>query len=50
MYLARSTVVAVYAMLDLRGICKVYPREPFVPLTDDEKKLIRAELERAGFL
>jgi len=50
MYLAKSTVVAVYAMLDLRGICTVYPREPFVPLPDDEKAILRAELEKAGLL
>lgn len=50
MYLAKSTVVAVYAMLDLRGICTVYPREPFVPLPADEKAILRVELEKAGLL
>ncbi len=50
MYLAKSTVVAVYAMLDLRGVCTVYPREPFVPLPADEKAILRAELEKTGLL
>lgn len=50
MYLAKSTVVAVYAMLELRGICKIYPREPFISLSDKEKGLIRVELEKAGLL
>lgn len=50
MYLAKSTVVAVYTMLELRGICKVYPREPFIPLPDKEKDLIRVELQKVGLL
>jgi len=31
MYLAKSTVVAVYALLKIRGVCEAYPREPFIP-------------------
>ena len=29
MYLARSTQLAVYAMLEIRGIIKSFPRRPF---------------------
>jgi dihydrodipicolinate synthase/N-acetylneuraminate lyase len=32
MYEAGSTMVAVFAMLELRGICRAYPRPPFLPL------------------
>jgi dihydrodipicolinate synthase/N-acetylneuraminate lyase len=50
MYLAKSTIVAVYAMLELRGICKVYPRAPFLPLPEKEKELLRKELENLEVL
>ena len=36
MYLARSTQLAVYAMLEIRGILKAFPRQPFVPATSAE--------------
>lgn len=49
-YLARSTVVAVYAMLKIRGVCEAYPREPFIPLGDREVATMREELIRSGFL
>jgi len=50
MYLAKSTVVAVYALLKIRGVCEAYPREPFIPLGDRELATMREELSRKGFL
>jgi dihydrodipicolinate synthase/N-acetylneuraminate lyase len=50
MYLARSTQLAVYAMLELRGIIQAYPRSPFVAATAEEKDKIRAALEKMGVL
>lgn len=48
MYLARSTQLAVYAMLEIRGILKTYPRSPFVPATEEEKGKIAAALRALG--
>ena len=45
MYLAKSTQLAIYAMLEIRGILKAYPRSPFLPATDDEKKAIKVRLQ-----
>lgn len=45
MYLARSTQLAVYAMLEIMGIIRAYPRSPFIPATDQEKASIRARLK-----
>ena len=50
MYLARSTQLAIYAMLDIRGIVTCYPRAPFIPATDEEKTLIRSRLNQLGLL
>ena len=50
MYLARSTQLAVYAMLEIRGILKAYPRRPFVPATEAEKNAIKVELKRLGMI
>jgi dihydrodipicolinate synthase/N-acetylneuraminate lyase len=50
MYLAKSTQLAIYAMLEVRGILKCYPRAPFIPATDAEKKAIREELLKMGAL
>ncbi len=50
MYLAKSTVVAVYALLKIRGICEAYPREPFIPLSDGEVARMRTELLKTGVL
>jgi dihydrodipicolinate synthase/N-acetylneuraminate lyase len=50
MYMARSTQLAVYAMLELRGVLKAYPRSPFVSATDEEKRSIRQALEGMGVL
>lgn len=50
MYLAKSTQLAIYAMLEVRGILKSYPRAPFIPATDAEKKAIREELLKMGMM
>ncbi len=46
MYLARSTQLAVYAMLEIRGIIKSFPRRPFVPASAAEIGAIKKELIR----
>lgn len=50
MYLARSTQLAIYAMLEIRGVLKCYPRSPFIPATEEEKKQIKIRLEQLGLL
>lgn len=50
MYLARSTQLAIYAMLEIRGILKCYPRAPFIAATDTEKANIRSRLQQLGLL
>jgi dihydrodipicolinate synthase/N-acetylneuraminate lyase len=50
MYLAKSTQLAIYSMLEVRGVLKSYPRAPFIPATDDEKKAIREGLIKMGVL
>jgi dihydrodipicolinate synthase/N-acetylneuraminate lyase len=45
MYLARSTQLAIYAMLEIRGVVKCYPRAPFIPASDEEKSNIRKRLQ-----
>ncbi len=50
MYLTRSTQLAVYAMLEIRGILKAHPRSPFVPATEEEKGRISSSLEALGVL
>jgi len=46
MYLARSTQMAVYAMLEIRNVIKAYPRSPFVPASQTEKENIRQALQQ----
>ena len=50
MYLARSTQLAVYAMLEIRDIIKAYPRSPFVPATEEEKIEIKKALQELGLI
>ena len=50
MYVAKSTQLAIYAMLEIRGILKSYPRAPFIPAEEREKKLIREELMKLNML
>ena len=50
MYLAKSTQLAIYAMLEIRGIVTCYPRKPFVPASEQEKENIRAALKEQGMI
>lgn len=50
MYLAKSTQLAVYAMLEIRGIIKAYPRSPFIPASEEEKQAIKVRLESLGII
>ena len=50
MYLARSTQLAIYAMLEIRGILKTYPRSPFIPASEEEKKHVRGRLVELGLM
>ncbi len=50
MYLARSTQLAVYAMLEIRGVVTAYPRSPFVPASGQEKRRIEKALDKLGVL
>jgi dihydrodipicolinate synthase/N-acetylneuraminate lyase len=50
MYYARSTQLAVYAMLEIRGVITAYPRSPFVPATGEEKQRIEKALSELGIL
>lgn len=44
MYLTFSTQMAIYAMLEIRGILRAYPRAPFIPATEEQKRAIRERL------
>jgi dihydrodipicolinate synthase/N-acetylneuraminate lyase len=50
MYLARSTQLAVYAMLEIRGVISAFPRSPFVPAAKQEKDQIKSALEELHVL
>jgi len=50
MYSVGSTVVAVYNMLELRGIVKTYPRNPFTQMKPDEKNKFKNKLIEFGIL
>lgn len=50
MYLTYSTQMAIYAMLEIRGIIRSYPRAPFIPATEEQKKAIAARLKELGML
>lgn len=45
MYLAGSTQMAVYAMLELRGVLQCYPRKPFQAATESQKRAIEEKLK-----
>jgi dihydrodipicolinate synthase/N-acetylneuraminate lyase len=38
MYLVKSKELAIYAMLEIRGIVTCYPRASFIPATEGEKQ------------
>ncbi len=44
MYLAKSTQLAIYAMLEIRGITHCYPRKPFSAASELELENIRKKL------
>jgi len=50
MYLTRSTQLAIYAIAEIRGIIKAYPRAPFVPASAEEKQHIADALRKLGVL
>lgn len=50
MYLAPSTQLAVYTMLELRGIIKSNPRSPFLPATEEQKTAIKERLVELNML
>lgn len=50
MYLARSTQLAVYAMLGIRRIVDAFPRKPFIPASEAETEAIRIELVKLGMI
>jgi dihydrodipicolinate synthase/N-acetylneuraminate lyase len=50
MYLAKSTQLAVYAMLEVRGLMSVFPRAPFKTATKEQKEAIRRALVSLGAL
>ena len=50
MYLARSTQLAIYAIAEIKGIMKAYPRAPFVPATEAEMAKVRAALLEFGLI
>lgn len=50
MYLARSTQLAIYAIAEIKGILKAYPRAPFVSASAAEKENIKKALVELGVL
>ena len=50
MYLARSTQLAIYAMLEIRDIVRCYPRAPFIAATENEKKAIKQRLKEMNLV
>ena len=50
MYMAGSTQLAVYAMLELRGILTAYPRKPFLPASNSDKDKMRHALHELKVL
>lgn len=50
MYIAKSTQLAIYAMLEIRGVLKCYPRSPFIPASEEEKTHIRSRLQALNLI
>jgi len=48
MYLAKSTQLAIYAMLEVRGLMKIFPRAPFIGATQEQKDAIKKALLELG--
>jgi len=50
MYIAKSTQLAIYAMLEIRGVIKSYPRRPFAAAGEKEKAEIKKRIQALGLL
>ncbi|MDD3663128.1 MAG: dihydrodipicolinate synthase family protein [Candidatus Pacebacteria bacterium] len=50
MYIAKSTQLAIYAMLEIRGIVKAYPRRPFAAAGEKEKTEIKKRIQTLGLM
>jgi dihydrodipicolinate synthase/N-acetylneuraminate lyase len=50
MYMARSTQLAIYAIAEIKGLIKAYPRGPFIPAREEEKKSIKKALIDLGVM
>jgi dihydrodipicolinate synthase/N-acetylneuraminate lyase len=50
MYSTGSTIVAVYMMLEFRGVVKAYPRSPFIQMRSDKKNEFKEKLMKLGVL
>lgn len=50
MYLAKSTQLAIYAMLEIRGIISCYPKKPFTKAGNDEMEKMKAKLTEMGMI
>lgn len=50
MYLAKSTQLAIYAMLEIRGIISCYPKKPFTKAGQEEVGKIREKLIEMGMI
>lgn len=50
MYTAKSTQLAVYAMLEIRGLLTCYPRKPFNAATQEQKDAMKQQLLQLGVL
>lgn len=50
MYLARSSQLAIYAMLELRGVVVCFPQKPFTSASAAEMKQMETRLKELGML
>ena len=50
MYIAKSTQLAIYAMLEIRGVIKAYPRRPFEAAGEKERVEIKNRIKALGLL
>ena len=50
MYSTGSTIVAVYVMLEFRGVVRAYPRSPFIQMRSDKKNEFKEKLMKLGVL
>ncbi|MEG1516284.1 MAG: dihydrodipicolinate synthase family protein, partial [Clostridia bacterium] len=50
MYLARSTQLAIYAIADILGIIKAYPRAPFMVASQEEQTHLKRALQGIGVI